>query len=94
MEDQNCLPCVVAADGRPRLGQTLTQKQVFDSAGRVDVDGTTNVSSSVLIVEATVNDVVVIDFVVVASVQEFVNLESEVKRHESKRRTRTTYSLD
>ena len=78
MEDQNCLSSAVAADRRPRLCQALTKKQILDTAGRVDVDSTTDVSTSVLIVEATVNDMEALNHIVVSTVKKIVQLPESI----------------
>lgn len=58
MEDEDGLAGSVAADGRFRLERVGTQKKLFYSSGRIDVEGARDVPAVVLVIKPTVNDVV------------------------------------
>jgi len=58
MENENCLPGNISAAGWFRLERVGTQEKLFNSSGRVDVEGSGDMPTVVLVIKPTVDDVV------------------------------------
>ena len=74
MENENCLPGSVSAAGWFGLERVGTQKKLFDSSGRVDVEGAGDMPTIVLVIKPTVDDVVRCKLAIKHSVKEIVQL--------------------
>jgi len=58
VENENSLPGSISAAGWFRLERVGAQKKLFDSSGRIDVEGAGDMPTVVLIIKPAVNDVV------------------------------------
>lgn len=58
MEDENGLSRSISADRRFRLKGIGTQKKLFDSSGRIDIESARDMPTIVLVIKPAVNDVV------------------------------------
>ena len=74
VEYENGLPGTISAQGWRRLCDALSEQEVLDTVGGVDVDCAWDVSAVVLIVEAAVDHVEVLYLGVVLTVKKRVEL--------------------
>ena len=58
MENENRLPGSISAAGWLRLERVGTKKKLFNGSGRINVEGAGNMSTAVLVIKPTVDDVV------------------------------------
>ena len=75
VEDYHRLLAGVAAGRGSGLLDLLPKEEVFDSSCRVDVNSTGDVTTVVLIVKATVDDMESVDLSVEITVKKLVHLE-------------------
>lgn len=77
MEDQDRFPGVVATSRRPGFGETGSKQKLFDGGCRVNIDRALDVSTSILIVKAAVDDMIVVNGVVILAIQKLVQLHED-----------------
>jgi hypothetical protein len=65
----------IATNGGPWLGQAWPEKQLFHSRCGIDVDSARDMSAIVLIIETTVNHVVISDLGIIRTIKEIIQLQ-------------------
>ena len=74
MEHEDRLPGGIVARRRLRLVRVETEEEFLHARGRVDVDGAGDVAAVVLVVEAAVDDVELVELRIVGAIEELVEL--------------------
>lgn len=77
MENQDCFPAGVAAYGRLKLLQAGPKEEIFYVGCLVEVHSSPDMSAVELVVESTINDMIV-GLLAVMTIEEFIQLDSQV----------------
>jgi hypothetical protein len=72
VENENRLSASISAGRWLRLESVGAQEKLFNCGGRIDVEGTGDVPTIVLVIKPTVNDVIRGELAIIHSVQEVI----------------------